>query len=60
MDDASIIELFRERDERAIAEMKLKYGKLCLNIAGNILSQREDSEECVNDVKRGKIVGFLI
>ena len=48
MDDASIIELFRERDERAIAEMKRKYDKLCFYVAGNILSQREDVEECVN------------
>lgn len=48
MDDASIIELFRKRDEQAIAEMKKKYDKLCLYVAGNILSQREDIEECVN------------
>ncbi len=48
MDDASIIELFRERNEQAITEMKRKYGKLCYYVAGNILSQREDIEECVN------------
>ena len=48
MDDISIIGLFRKRDENAIAEMKEKYGRLCLYIAGNILSQREDAEECVN------------
>lgn len=48
MDDASILELFRKRDERAIAELKRKYERLCLHIAGNILSLREDSEECVN------------
>lgn len=48
MDDASIIGLFRERDEQAIAEMKRKYGRLCYYVAGNILSQREDMEECVN------------
>lgn len=48
MDDISIIELFRKRDERAISEMKQKYGRLCCCIAGNILSQREDAEECVN------------
>ena len=48
MDDASIIELFRERNEQAIAEMKRKYDKLCCYVAGNILSQREDIEECVN------------
>lgn len=48
MNDASIIELFLERDEKAIAEMKRKYDKLCFYVAGNILSQREDIEECVN------------
>ena len=48
MDDASITELFRRRDERAITELKRKYDKLCCYIAGNILSCREDIEECVN------------
>lgn len=48
MDDASIIELLRKRDEKAIAEMKLKYDRLCFYVAGNILSHREDVEECVN------------
>ena len=48
MEDIKIIELFRERDERAIAELKQKYGKLCLYVAGNILSVHEDTEECVN------------
>ncbi len=48
MDDISIIEMFRERNENAIAELKQKYDKLCMYIAGNILSQHEDAEECVN------------
>lgn len=48
MDDASIIDLFRKRDEKAIAEMKQKYDRLCFYVAGNILSHREDVEECVN------------
>ena len=47
MDDASIIELFRQRDETAISEIKQKYDRICFYIAGNILSQREDVEECV-------------
>ena len=47
MDDPSIIELFRQRDERAIAELKQKYGRLCGYVAGNILSQREDTEGLV-------------
>lgn len=48
MDDASIKKLFINRDERAVSELKMKYEKLCMYIAGNILSQREDAEECVN------------
>ncbi|MCR4637912.1 sigma-70 family RNA polymerase sigma factor [Ruminococcus sp.] len=48
MNDASIIELFFKRDERAIAELKHKYERLCFYIAGNILSSPEDIEECIN------------
>lgn len=49
MNDKEIIELYWERDERAIKETSLKYEKLCTYIAKNILSSREDCEECVND-----------
>ncbi len=49
MDDRRIIELFFERDEQAIAETEMKYGKLCHHIAFNILRDREDAAECVND-----------
>lgn len=49
MDDNRIIELYWERKEEAIKETSLKYGGLCTHIAKNILSSREDSEECVND-----------
>lgn len=48
MDDASIMEMLLKRDERAITELKEKYGRLCFCLAGNILSQPEDVEECVN------------
>lgn len=48
MEDKLIIELFRKRDENAIAELKNKYNDLCIYVAGNILSQKEDIEECVN------------
>lgn len=48
MNDASIMEMLRKRDESAIQELKLKYDGLCLYVAGNILSRREDAEECVN------------
>lgn len=49
MDDTRIINLYWERDETAIKETSSKYGRLCAYIANNILSSREDSEECVND-----------
>ena len=44
-----IIELYWNRDERAIAESELHYGAYCRHIAMNILNCREDAEECVND-----------
>lgn len=49
MDDLKIIELYFARSEQAIKETDKKYGKLCLGIANNILSNYEDSEECVNE-----------
>lgn len=53
MDDQKIIELYWGRIEAAISETAAKYGKLCYYIANNILSSREDSEECVNDTYLG-------
>ena len=50
MDDEKIIELFNQRDERAIAEAKKKYEKYVFMIAFRILEIREDAEECVSDV----------
>lgn len=49
MEDGQIIQLFFERSERAIRELERKYGGLCRSIAGKILNDREDAEECVND-----------
>ena len=49
MEDTRIIELYNARDEDAIRESDQKYGKLCYAIAENILKNRPDSEECVND-----------
>ncbi len=49
MDDLQIINLYFERNENAIKETEIKYGKLCLSIARNILDNEADSEECVND-----------
>jgi RNA polymerase sigma-70 factor (ECF subfamily) len=49
MTDEKIIELFFARDEMAIKHTADKYENYCFTIANNILSNREDSEECVND-----------
>lgn len=48
MDDSSIIELFFNRDERAISEVKSKYGSVFAKTAAGLLNQKEDSEECIN------------
>ncbi len=53
MDDRQIVCLFFERSERAITELSRKYGDLCFRIAGNILNDRQDAEECVNDAYLG-------
>lgn len=53
MDDSKIIELYFKRDDRAIKETQVKYGKLCHKIAYNILNNYEDTEECVNDTYVG-------
>lgn len=49
MDDLAIIQLYHDRNQSAIVESDRKYGGMCRAIAGNILSVREDAEECVND-----------
>lgn len=49
MDDLKIIELYWERNENAIIETENKYGRLLYKISFNILSNNEDSKECVND-----------
>lgn len=49
MEDQQIIELYFRRDESALVETAKKYGTFCLRIAMNVLTVREDAEECVND-----------
>lgn len=49
MEDNRIIDLFFSRSEQAIQEVQGKYGNFCYKIAWNILENREDSEESVND-----------
>ena len=49
MDESQIVALYWQRDERAIVETDAKYGSYCMKISQNILSDRADSEENVND-----------
>ncbi len=49
MEDKDIINLYYARAQSAISETSAKYGKYCFRIAYNILSNKEDSEESVND-----------
>lgn len=53
MEDSKIIALFFARSEQAITELSNKYGQLCMRIADNILSNKQDAEECVNDAYLG-------
>ena len=49
MDDSKIIDLFFERSEEAIVELSKKYGAVCMKVSMNILNDKMDAEECVND-----------
>lgn len=44
-----IIELYFERDEQAIKETDIEYGKLIRRISRNLLNSDRDVEECVSD-----------
>ncbi len=49
MTDSEIVQLYINRDERAVHETKLAYRRLLYGIAYNILHNKEDAEECEND-----------
>ncbi len=53
MEDEEIIGLFFERSEQAIRELNIKYGKVCSLLSYNIVNDRQDAEECVNDAYLG-------
>ena len=53
MEDHAIIDLYFARDERAITETKRKFGLLCMQLAGRLLNDQQDAEECVNDAYLG-------
>ena len=49
MEDREIIALLFSRDDNALKQIALKYGKLVFRVCENILHCGEDSRECVND-----------
>ena len=49
MEDQQIVSLYWQRDESAIAETEQKYDRYLTKIAYNILYDREDCRESVND-----------
>lgn len=49
MEDSRIVSLYWDRDETAIEQTDRKYGRYLTKIAYNILADREDSKESVND-----------
>lgn len=49
MEDSEIVELYWQRDEKAIDETAKKYEAYLLRIAANVLNDTEDSRECIND-----------
>lgn len=49
MEDERIVELYWQRDQSAIQRTEQKYGNYLTKVAYNILSDMDDSMECVND-----------
>ena len=49
MEDKTILDLFVQRNERAITETAAKYGAYCGAVADKILGCPEDTEEILND-----------
>lgn len=49
MEDSQIVQLFWDRNETALSATERKHGNRCRKLAENILSSRQDAEDCVND-----------
>jgi RNA polymerase sigma-70 factor (ECF subfamily) len=49
LSDGRIVELYWQRNEDAICATDRKYGRFLLSVAGNILSDARDCDECLND-----------
>ena len=50
MKDDVIIEMLFERKEEALRDVEKEYRGFCHTVASNILSMKEDREECINDM----------
>ena len=49
MEDKEIVDLYWQRSEQALRETEIKHGAYCRAIAGRILQNEGDTEECLND-----------
>lgn len=49
MEDNEILDLYWKRSQEAIKQTAKKYSSYCYKIAFSILSNVQDSDECVND-----------
>ena len=49
LDDSRIVDLYFDRDERAISESDKKYGRMLTKLSFSLLNSHSDAEECVND-----------
>lgn len=49
-EDEKLLRLLQTRDERALKAAERQYGRLCRTMAYRILGDRQDAEECANDV----------
>lgn len=53
MEDKEIVRLFWDRSQQAVEAVQEKYGSRLLRLAANLLGDRRDAEECVNDACLG-------
>lgn len=49
MEDNKIVDLYWARNEEAIRQSDIKYGRMLKSLSYSLLASREDAEECVND-----------
>ena len=49
MEDEKIIEMYFKREEHALYETKIKYGRQIYSVALGLMECHEDAEECEDD-----------